>query len=141
MRRHDPPAWVLFDGYCGLCNGLVRWLVRTDRRRALRFGALQGRVAAEVRARHPDLPDADETLVLVEAPGTPVERVRLRSDGVLAMLARLGGAWRWVAFLRLVPRSLGDLVYRFVARRRTRWFGRLDRCRLPSPEERERFLE
>ncbi|HLF56698.1 MAG TPA: DCC1-like thiol-disulfide oxidoreductase family protein [Thermoanaerobaculia bacterium] len=134
-------AWVLFDGYCGLCDGLVRWLVRRDRRRALRYGPLQGRFATEVRVRHPWLPDADETFVLVESPGAPEERVRVRSDAALAMLVRLGGAWRFAALLRLVPRPLRDAAYRFVARRRTRWFGRLEACRVPSAAERELFLD
>jgi len=31
-------------------------------------------------------------------------------------------------------------VYRWVARNRYRWFGKRDSCRVPSPEERERFL-
>jgi predicted DCC family thiol-disulfide oxidoreductase YuxK len=41
----------------------------------------------------------------------------------------------------LVPRPLRDLAYDFVARRRTRWFGRRSSCRVPTPEERGRFLE
>lgn len=140
--RSAPPAWVLFDGRCGLCDGFVRWLVRRDRRRLLRYGALEGRRAAEVRARHPALPDADETVVLVERPGSDGERVRVRSDAALALLARLGGAWRLAAGLgRLVPPPLRDAAYRFVARRRRRWFGRLDACRVPAPAERALFLD
>jgi len=135
------PAWVLFDGYCGLCDGLVRWLVRRDRRRVLRYGPLQGEAAGRVRERHPDLPGADETFVLVEAPGTTEERVRTRSDAALALVAALGGPWRLAATARIVPRPLRDAVYRFVARRRHRWWGRLESCRLPAPEERELFLD
>lgn len=135
------PAWVLFDGRCGLCDASVRWLIRRDRRRALRFAPLEGAAAAGVRARHPDLPDADETMVLVEGPGTGSERVRVRSDAALAILARLGGVWRMAALFRVVPPSVRDLSYRFVARRRTRWFGRLETCRIPTADERSRFLE
>jgi predicted DCC family thiol-disulfide oxidoreductase YuxK len=134
-------AWVMFDGRCGLCDGAVRWLIRHDRRAALRFAPLEGAVAAAVRQRHPDLPAGDETFVLVESPEGTGERVRVRSDAALAALVRLGGAWRLAAALRVVPRPLRDVVYRWVARNRTRWFGRLDACRIPSPGERERFLE
>lgn len=140
-QAEPPPSWVLFDGYCGLCDGAVRWLLRHDRRGALLYGPLDGRAAGQVRARHPDLPSADETIVLVEAPGTGHERIRLRSDAALAILQHLGGAWRCAAVLRIVPRPLRDAVYRAVARRRTRWFGRLDACRIPTPEERGRFLD
>jgi predicted DCC family thiol-disulfide oxidoreductase YuxK len=140
----SPPqvAWVLFDGVCGLCDRWVAWLLRHDRKGALRFAPLQGETAAKVRARHPGLPPIDETLLLVEAPGTPRERVRVRSDGALATAAKLGGIWRLTTILlRLFPPSLRDAVYRFVARRRKRWFGELAVCRLPTAEERARFLD
>ena len=136
-----PPAWVLFDGECNLCDRSVQWLLRHDRKAALRFGALEGGAGGEVRARHPRLPSADETIVLVESPGTPEERVRVRSDAALAILARLGGGWRLATLLRIVPRPLRDLVYGAVAKRRRRWFGRLPACRIPTPEERSRFLD
>jgi predicted DCC family thiol-disulfide oxidoreductase YuxK len=134
------PAWVLFDGECQLCDSSVQWLLARDRRAALRYGALQGSAAAAVRARHPEMPSADETVVLVEFPGTAEERVRVRSDGALAIFARLGGGWRLAGLLRVIPRPLRDAVYRFVARRRKRWFGTLARCRLPTAAERARFL-
>jgi len=137
-----PPAWVLYDGTCGLCDRSVRWLLARDRRGALRFATLEGAIAAEVRGRHPELPPVDETFVLVERPRSDAESVRVRSDAALRAVALLGGGWRLLAALaRLVPRPLRDVAYRFVARRRTRWFGRLETCRVPTPGERERFLD
>jgi predicted DCC family thiol-disulfide oxidoreductase YuxK len=133
--------WVLFDGRCGLCDASVRWLLRRDRRGALRFAPLDGPLAAAVRARHPELPDADQTMVLVERPATAAERVRARSRAAIEILVALGGGWRLAVLLRVLPAGLLDPLYRFVARRRTRWFGRLAACRVPAAGERERFLE
>jgi predicted DCC family thiol-disulfide oxidoreductase YuxK len=140
-RAPGAVAWVLFDGRCGLCDATVRWLLARDRRGALRFAPLEGRVAAAVRLRHPELPAADETVVLVERPGTDCERVHVRSRAVIEAVGRLGGPWRAVRLLRAVPAVLLDPLYRFVARRRERWFGRLAACRVPGPGERARFLE
>jgi len=140
-HAEPPPAWVLYDGLCGLCDASVRFLLARDRAGRLRFAPLQGPTAAAVRARHPALPPLDETILLVDSPRTPAERVRVRSDAALAALGRLGGGWRLAGLLRAVPRPLRDAVYRFVARRRTRWFGRLDACRVPSAEQRRRFLD
>ena len=119
----------------------MRFLVARDRKRALRFAPLDGPTAAAVRARHPALPALDETVVLVEAPATAAERVRVRSDAALAALARLGGLWRLAVLFRGVPRPLRDALYRAVARRRQRWFGRLAACRVPELGERAWFLE
>lgn len=139
--RSARAAWVLFDGRCGLCDGLVRWLIRRDRRGALRFAPLEGELAARVRARWPGLPDADETLVLVERPATADERVRVRSRAVFGILDRLGGPWRLVRLLAWIPAPIVDPLYRFVAARRARWFGRLESCRRPEAGELDRFLE
>jgi predicted DCC family thiol-disulfide oxidoreductase YuxK len=141
-RDGSAPAWVLYDGTCGLCDRAVRWLLARDRTSALRFATLEGAIGSAVRERHPGLPPAEETFVLVEAPESAGERVLVRSDAVLAAVARLGGLWRLAAaLLRLLPRPLRDAGYRFVARRRTRWFGRLAACRVPTPAERARFLD
>lgn len=139
-RRPPEPAWILYDGLCALCDRAVVWLLRRDRRGALRFAPLQGETATRVRARHPALPPLDETLLLVERPESPAERVRVRSDAALAILARLGGIWRLAVLLRVVPRPLRDAAYRGLARRRKRWFGELSACRVPGEEERARFL-
>jgi predicted DCC family thiol-disulfide oxidoreductase YuxK len=142
VPRLCEPAWILYDGVCGLCDRSVRWLLARDLRGAFRFAPLQGATAARVRSRHPALPPIDETMVLVESPESEAERVRVRSDAALAILARLGGGWQLLAALgRLVPPPLRDAVYRFVARRRKRWFGELTACKVPAAAERERFLD
>jgi predicted DCC family thiol-disulfide oxidoreductase YuxK len=41
---------------------------------------------------------------------------------------------------RLLPRPLRDTVYDWVAANRYRWFGQRASCRIPTPQERERFL-
>jgi len=133
---------VLYDGYCGLCDRSVRWLVEADRRAVLRFAPLQGETAAPILARH-GIPATQEfrTMLTVENPGAPNERIHTRSDGALAALAVVGGRWAGLArAARRVPRLLRDAVYDFVARHRFRWFGRLDACRIPTPAERARFL-
>jgi len=48
--------------------------------------------------------------------------------------------WWLASLLRLVPRFVRTPVYRLIARNRYRWFGRRDSCRVPSAEEKARFL-
>jgi len=135
-----PPRLVFFDGLCGFCDGMVRWLVAHDPGGRLRLAPLQGESAALLRTRHPDFPGEQETLVYVEREGD-IERLYLRSDAVLRILAQLGPPWRWLAALRVLPRALRDVAYAAFARIRYRVFGKLESCRLPAPEETERFLD
>ena len=132
-----PARIVLYDGVCGFCNGSVRWLAARDRTAGLHFAPLQGETAAALRARHPEIPTALETIIFVE----DGERVSLQSAAVFRVLRELPAPWRWGAALRpLLPRSVWDAAYRAFARRRYRWFGRLDACPIPPPELRARIL-
>ena len=138
ISKNDPDAGhavAFFDGVCNLCNGTVNFLIDHDRRGRLRFAPLQGSTFAELAARHPELRGVD-SFVLSQG-----GRVHLRSAAALRILVALGGPWRLAGALLAVPRPLRDLLYDFVARRRYRWFGRTDSCRMPTPELRARFLD
>jgi predicted DCC family thiol-disulfide oxidoreductase YuxK len=41
----------------------------------------------------------------------------------------------------VIPRPLRDWIYAFVARRRYRWFGKRERCMVPTPALQSRFLD
>jgi predicted DCC family thiol-disulfide oxidoreductase YuxK len=126
---------VLFDGVCGMCNAIVSFLVRVDRRRAFRYAPLQGTTAEELRRAHPEIPGGLESMVLVD-------------DGVvfLRMKAVARGArylpWPWKIGYAIfwLPRWLSDPLYNLVARVRYRVFGKREACRVPGPGERELFL-
>lgn len=133
----DREAIVLFDGECNLCQRAVQFILRRDRRRRFRFAALRsgaGRTALAAAGAPADLPDS---MVLLEGGG----RIHLRSGAALRIARRLSMPWPLFAVLLAVPRPLRDWAYDVLARRRLRWFGRADRCLVPSPELRSRFLD
>ena len=133
---------VFYDGVCGLCNRLVRFLVRRDRRAALKFAPLQGDLARETLPRHDIRPEDLDSVVVVTGWRTERERVSSRSTAIRIALIALGGPWKIVgAALRFVPLPLADVVYRFVARKRYATFGKFESCPIPPPEWRDRFLE
>jgi predicted DCC family thiol-disulfide oxidoreductase YuxK len=136
--RALPPRLVLFDGVCNFCDGAIRWLVEHDPDERLSFSPLQGETSARLRSEHPEIPAELETLVFVTTING-VSRVFLRSDAIWRVCAELAGPWRLLAWLRWLPRGLREFGYRQFARRRYRWFGQLEACRIPDPRERERF--
>ena len=125
---------IYFDGYCGLCDRFVQFVLRRDRAARYRFAPLQGSTARERVPTTLD-PETSPTVILEDG-----GRFRVRSDAALAILTGLGGAWRLAGLLRIVPRPLRDAVYDLVARHRSRWFGRRAECRVPEPAQRDRFL-
>lgn len=131
---------IFFDGVCGFCNRSVNLLLKLDRRRQFRFAPLQGETFKKVLAARPQLAEQDSIVVLFQPTTGPAE-VFTRSTAATFALRRLGGFFGFLGFLLwLVPRPLRDLGYRLIATVRYRLFGKLDACRLPSPEERAVFL-
>jgi predicted DCC family thiol-disulfide oxidoreductase YuxK len=128
-------AWVLFDGGCGLCARSVRFVARHDRGR-FRFAPLDGPTARRLLDGTAAGPPHDQSVVLVEG-GT----VFTRSSAVLRIAATLSWPWRWLAWLRLVPRPVRDAVYDAIARRRVRWFGPASACGLPPESVRRRISD
>ena len=138
MNPQDDGPVLLYDGVCGFCNGTVQFVLARDRRGVLRFATLQGEFARGVMERHPELNGVD-SLVLVERDAAG-EHVSVRSEVALRVARYLGGPWRIVGVLRVVPRFARDSVYDGFARIRYRVFGKYDSCPLPSAEQRKRFL-
>ncbi len=131
---------VLYDGLCGFCDGVVQWLLMRDARGELRFAPLQGETAAEVRARHPEWPADLDSIVVVVGVGSE-ERVLWYSAAMWAILTQIGGGSGMVAKVgRLIPHVLADFGYRIFARVRLHVAGRRDACRVPTPEQKARFL-
>ncbi|MED5463931.1 MAG: DCC1-like thiol-disulfide oxidoreductase family protein [Myxococcota bacterium] len=126
---------VLFDGVCNLCNGTVNFLIDRDPKQNLKFAPLQSTRGAAL-LRHHQLDDTLSTIILVEE-GV----VYQRSTAVLRITRLLSGGWPLLSVLLLVPAVLRDGIYTLIAQRRYRWFGQSERCRVPTPDLRERFLE
>jgi predicted DCC family thiol-disulfide oxidoreductase YuxK len=129
----EPPI-VFFDGVCGLCNRVVDFILRHDRSGELRLSPLQGETAAQL------LSTADReqlaTFVLWDN-----GRMFRRSAAAVRVCWRLGSVWKVLGILLwCIPLPLRDLGYKLVAANRYRLFGKKETCRLPSPEERARFL-
>jgi len=120
-RRASAPATVFYDGHCGLCHGVVRFVLAERSASArLVFAPLHGalfntRVSQAQQAKLPD------SLVVLTEEG----RLLTRSAAVLHILAELGGLWRILGGIAgVLPTALLDAAYDGIAGVRARLFGR-----------------
>jgi predicted DCC family thiol-disulfide oxidoreductase YuxK len=132
----DDKVLVVFDGVCVLCSRFARFILKRDRAFAFRMTTAQSPLG-QALYRHYGLDTEEFETNLVIAGGRPYAKL----DSVAMTGARLGGVWRALALLRLLPRPLADWLYDRVAQNRYALFGRTDSCMIPPPEWRERFLE
>lgn len=130
----DKPI-IFFDGVCGLCNYFLDFVLRKDKNHKFYYAPLQGKTAKKYL---PELEENTEewTMFLLDEEG-----LHERSTASLKIFEKLGGAWGTLGIFLYVPKPIRNSVYKFIAKNRYKWFGKRDTCRLPTPEEKERFLE
>ncbi len=125
---------IFFDGVCPVCNGFVDYVLKKDLKNQFQFSSLQSQNA---KAHIPEPYLRLDTVILKEN-----DQLFIRSTAVLRILFELGGHWNALAiFLSVIPRPLRDFTYDLFAKYRYRIFGRYQTCRIPTPEEKARFLE
>ena len=126
---------VYFDGVCGLCNRSVDFLLRIDKEeKKLLFTTLQGNTA---RANLKIMPGQNFNTIIFQQNG----KLYYRSDAFIKILKTIGGFWNIIVVIEILPKSVRDYFYNLIAGNRYKWFGKRDTCRMPTKEERERFLD
>lgn len=124
---------MAYDGECLMCSKAVRFFAREDRQNVIRFATLQSEYGRRLAAQSGN---CGLQTMLVEWN----QHIFARSDAMLILLEALGGIWALAAYIgRLVPRTLRDSIYTFIAQRRHRWF-RNDACTLAPVEVTSRLL-
>ncbi len=124
---------IFFDGVCGLCDGFVNFILKIDKEKKFVFSPLQSDFARLNLSQ--EYTDDLKTLVLMED-----GRLYLKSRAIIHILLEIGGIWKIALIGKLFPRFLLDSLYDLVAKYRYETFGKKKNCRLPTPEEKSRFV-
>ncbi|MBS0171560.1 MAG: DUF393 domain-containing protein [Nitrospira sp.] len=125
---------IVFDGICNWCNAWVDFTMARDRGR-FHFATLQSDKGQEL-LKLLGLPAQDfKTFLLLER-----GQVFTKSTAALRIARQLSGCWPLCALLTVVPRPMRDLVYDYIARHRYRLMGQAETCRIPTTDERSRFV-
>jgi predicted DCC family thiol-disulfide oxidoreductase YuxK len=140
---------------CNLCNAAVDWLLAHDKRAQLKFASLQDSAIIEVLCNHlaktpyplnsNTSEKLKEELAMAQISLDSIvylrnQKLYQKSSAILWIAFDLGWPWRALIIFIIVPKFLRDGVYKLIAKNRYRWFGKKDTCRLPSLEEKSRFL-
>ena len=72
---------------------------------------------------------------------SPAPQLLAKGRAALFVGVQLGWPWRAAGVLALLPTAILDLIYDVIARNRYRVFGRHERCLLPRPDFRSRFID
>jgi len=97
---------------------------------------MQSATGRALLTRHGIDPDDPVTFLLIDAGAAYTD-----TDAALRIVSRFGFAWRlFASIIGIIPRSLRNALYRWIARHRYRLFGRHEVCLIPPANEAHRFL-
>jgi len=122
-----PDRVIIFDGVCNLCTRVVQFILKRDKKQRIRFASVQsssgGNLLEEITGNR-DMP----TSVIYYRNG----QTFYRSTAVLEILRDLDNGWPVLYVLKILPVYLRDALYRYIALRRYRLFGKSDTCYIPE---------
>ena len=127
---------LFFDGHCNLCNYLVNFIIKRDMQKQIKFCPIQ---QVHLHSLSNSLLSnlSGESAVLYDQNEA---RIFQKSEAVFEIAYILGGVWKSISIGRILPRKINDLFYDCIAKNRFKIFGQKQECRIPSSEERGRFL-
>ena len=133
---NDNRRIVIFDGVCNLCNTAVRFIIKRDPGGVFRFAPMQSDIGQALIRKHYASGFELDTLLLIKN-----GRCYERSDAVLEILKELPKCGFRHRILKLTPKPVRDALYNLIKRTRYTFFGRRERCMVPTDDIRSRFLD
>ena len=126
---------ILFDGVCNFCQGSVKFIIKYDKTKKLKFASLQSEIGQELRATY-QIPEDTDSIVFIKN-----YKAYLRSSAALRIATYFSFTLNWLYIFIIIPPFIRNFLYDIIAKNRYKWFGKQDACMLPTPEIRSRFLD
>ena len=132
---------ILYDAVCGLCHRLVRLVQPRDRPEVFHFASLQSGLGQSLVRQFGRDPDRVDTFYVVSDYRSASPALLCRARAALFVAKSLGGPWRALAVLGVLPDGLLNAAYDLVGRHRYCLFGRRESCLMPPAEYQRRFID
>ncbi len=126
---------IIFDGVCNFCNFWVNFILDRDKKNTFLFSAVQSDSAKSLLKKYNRNNEDIDTFILITDKGCFE-----RSTAGLLVLKELSGLWKILYVFIIIPKFIRDPLYNIIAKNRYRFFGKSEACRIPTPDERDKFL-
>lgn len=127
---------ILFDGVCTLCNNLVIKIIKYDKKDQFVFTSLQSKIGKKI-TKYININNLNIDSVVLYEPNVSYD---VKSTAVLKIMNSFGGFWKVTQLFFVLPESVRNLAYDFIAKNRYKWFGKKENCMVPTEELRKKFL-
>lgn len=127
---------ILFDGVCNLCDSTVQFIIKRDKKDIFRFVALQSDLGEEI-VNHIGTDRTKTDSIILYEPGLAYY---YKAEAAIKIAVQLGGIYPLMNAFSILPKSVSNFVYDYIARNRYKWYGKKEECMIPTPEMKAKFL-
>jgi predicted DCC family thiol-disulfide oxidoreductase YuxK len=128
---------ILFDGVCNLCNSSVQFVIKHDKKNLFMFTPLQSNIGQQIIKEYQiDTKKVDS--ILLYSPETGID---YKSTAALKVAYALGFPNSMLSLFFIVPTSIRNWVYDYIAKNRYKWYGKKESCMIPTPKLKSKFLD
>ena len=128
---------ILFDGVCNLCSSAVQFIIENDKKDIFRFVSLQSDLGQEITT-YLGISSADLDSIILYQPGYAYY---YKSQAVFEIAKELGGIYSISTIFSILPSSITDYLYDYIAKNRYKWYGKKEFCMIPTNDIKAKFLE
>ncbi len=124
---------ILFDGYCNFCSSTIDLIIKYDKGKRFLFAASQQGVGLKLVEEY-QLQNVDSVILIYK------NKVYRYSTAILKICWLLGLPFNLFAAFLIVPPLFRNLIYKWIAKNRYKWFGKRSTCKIPDQKEKDRFI-
>ncbi|WP_338644660.1 DCC1-like thiol-disulfide oxidoreductase family protein [Flavobacterium sp. KS-LB2] len=128
---------ILYDGVCNLCDSAVQRIIKHDAKDVFRFVALQSDLGQKI-IKHLGIDTQKTDSIILYQPGFAYY---YKSEAVLEIAKDLSGLFYFGTLFSILPTSLNNHIYDYIAKNRYKWYGKKETCLIPTKELQAKFLE
>lgn len=126
---------ILFDGVCNFCNFWVNFIINRDKNDTYQFAAMQSDCGQKLLKEFKlNAYDFDSFVLIVN------DKHFKKSTAALMISKNLKSIVKLLYPLILLPEPIRDFFYDLIAKNRYKFFGKRNVCRIPTENEKKKFL-
>ncbi len=129
----EHPIFV-YDGECGICNKSVQFIIDHEKSNEIYFVSFQSSTGEALSEKYGFDSSNLSTAIFINN-----NLMSTKSDAILASSHFLEAPYHLIRFIKLIPKSLRDIVYDFISRNRNK-LGLQYQCKVVDKEKASRII-
>lgn len=135
QRESGQKPLLYFDGDCSLCNKSVQFILAHEKKEDLLFAPLSSLKSNDLVFQNTNITYPVDSIIFLEN-GIAYQKF----DAVMRLVKYLKFPYTLFAVFKILPSSIGNIFYHYIAKNRSRWFKNSTTCWVVNNQNAARFL-